>query len=368
MSIPLLLRRCLLLRSAAFLAAGATLVGVVSPLTPANDGAASLAAGGIQLRKEARISMEKERLSISVRKITVEYEFRNNSKQDITTEVAFPIPEYSSTLDTFNAPPDFPDFRLWIDEQAIPPRTDVQALVKGVNKAEHLTHFGIDIVHFGGYEKYQEYAGEYQVLGLSEAAQRELLEAGLISGPDKKPAWTVHVAHYWTITFPAQKTVQVRHEYTPVTGQAQIPWDYFQSLESQKSAVPSNDSARIAAALTRQACFDTRNEKRRARPAQRPNLQLSTRDLATWGSTFVVIDFVEYILTTANTWKGPIKDFQLEVDTSNPWGIQPLLVNFCWDGPVQRLDNHHLSARKRDFVPKNELSVFFVRPQEPASN
>src|SRR6266700_2081402 len=105
MSIPLVLRRRLLLRSAAFLAAGATLVGVVSPLTPANDGAASLAAGatlvgvvspltpandgaaslaagGIQLRKEARISMEKERLSISVRNITVEYEFRNNSKQD----------------------------------------------------------------------------------------------------------------------------------------------------------------------------------------------------------------------------------------------------------------------------------------------
>jgi hypothetical protein len=40
----------------------------------ANDGAASVAAGGIQLRKEARISMERERLSISVRKVIVEYE------------------------------------------------------------------------------------------------------------------------------------------------------------------------------------------------------------------------------------------------------------------------------------------------------
>ncbi len=82
----------------------------------------------------------------------------------------------------------------------------------------------------------------------------------------------------------------------------------------------------------------------------------------------VFLDFVKYVLTTANTWKGPIKDFELEVDSTNPWGAKPYYVNFCWDGPVERQDAQHLSARKKDFVPKNELSVFFIRPPEPAAN
>jgi hypothetical protein len=42
-----------------------------------NDSAASVAVGGIQLKREARISMEKERLTISSERVTVEYEFLN---------------------------------------------------------------------------------------------------------------------------------------------------------------------------------------------------------------------------------------------------------------------------------------------------
>ena len=48
---------------------------VPAALVSGNDGAASTAASGIQLKKEARISMEKERLFISEKKITVDYEF-----------------------------------------------------------------------------------------------------------------------------------------------------------------------------------------------------------------------------------------------------------------------------------------------------
>ena len=44
-----------------------------------NDSAASTAVGGIQLRREQDISMEKERLTISETKVTVEYEFLNQT-------------------------------------------------------------------------------------------------------------------------------------------------------------------------------------------------------------------------------------------------------------------------------------------------
>ncbi|HWR50522.1 MAG TPA: DUF4424 family protein, partial [Bryobacteraceae bacterium] len=57
--------------------APAVLATALLLLPPAfgNDSAASVGLGGVQLRREPRISMEKERLTISVDKITVEYEF-----------------------------------------------------------------------------------------------------------------------------------------------------------------------------------------------------------------------------------------------------------------------------------------------------
>lgn len=70
-------------------------IWMASP-TLANDSAASVGVGGIQLTREARISMEKERLTIGRDKVTVEYEFLNQTSQDITTEVAFSGPALRS--------------------------------------------------------------------------------------------------------------------------------------------------------------------------------------------------------------------------------------------------------------------------------
>src|SRR5713226_3227923 len=49
----------------------------------ANDAAAGIAAGGIQLRKEINVSLEKENLYISRDKVTVSYIFKNNSRNAI---------------------------------------------------------------------------------------------------------------------------------------------------------------------------------------------------------------------------------------------------------------------------------------------
>jgi len=76
-----------------------------------NDSAASRAIGGIQLRREANISMEKERLTISEAKVTVEYEFLNQTDKNITTEVAFPIPPYDDAFTDAGGRRDFGDLR-----------------------------------------------------------------------------------------------------------------------------------------------------------------------------------------------------------------------------------------------------------------
>lgn len=67
--------------------------------------------------------------------------------------------------------------------------------------------------------------------------------------------------------------------------------------------------------------------------------------------------WVDYILTTANTWKIPIKDFELIIEKSAPEDQ----VSFCWDGKVEQPDNRKLVARVRNFVPKRELKVTFFQ-------
>ena len=91
----------------------------------ADDSAASIAAGGLVPRREMRIVMAKEVLQISPAKVIVDYDFRNDTDQDVTTEVAFPVPPYAYGPDS----PTIPEavvFRLracreW-QERAIPNR------------------------------------------------------------------------------------------------------------------------------------------------------------------------------------------------------------------------------------------------------
>ena len=78
--------------------------------------------------------------------------------------------------------------------------------------------------------------------------------------------------------------------------------------------------------------------------------------------------WVDYILTTANNWKTPIKDFELLVErpkgeTKRRSRFDTWYVSFCWDGDVSEIDSDHFLARKVNFVPKRELRVFFFGVQ-----
>lgn len=61
----------------------------------ADDSAAAISAGGLVPRRETRIVMAKEVPRIGMKKIVVDYDFRKDSDQDVTTEVAFPVPHMS---------------------------------------------------------------------------------------------------------------------------------------------------------------------------------------------------------------------------------------------------------------------------------
>ena len=59
----------------------------------ANDSTAELGAGGLILSRNDVVSMDSEDLFISRDKVTVDYVFRNTSDKDVSTVVAFPLPE-----------------------------------------------------------------------------------------------------------------------------------------------------------------------------------------------------------------------------------------------------------------------------------
>lgn len=118
--------------------------------------------------------------------------------------------------------------------------------------------------------------------------------------------------------------MRVAHEYAPVSGNVRAIGD---SLESFAKRYPD-------------ACLDAQTVKR------------VRRELASHGS--VGMESVQYILTTANTWKKPIRDFELRVEPDGR------IATFCWDGKVQRT-GATLVARARDFEPRRELTVYFIR-------
>jgi hypothetical protein len=321
-----------------------------------DDGAVSVGAGGIVLRREVRISMEKERLVIGMRKVAVEFDFLNESEADVTTEVGFPIPTYQWPYLGSERIPNFSDFRVWIDGQELKYKTEIRARRNGQDYTVLLQQMGINIETFGDFDEYEGATRKKdQITPLSSEQKRQLVELGLIEQYKEgaySPHWSVSKMYYWEQTFPAHKLIHIRHEYTPVAGAAQIPVEYFnQGVRSRKErraeSDPTSDNyANSISEMIRGACIDPALQKKLSSHSQ---------------SGLVFVDYVNYILTSANSWKTPIRDFELVIDRSNPWASDPVQVSFCWDGPVQMLDSVHFSAKKSNLVPTKEIAIFFFR-------
>lgn len=313
----------------------------------ANDGAASVGVGGIQLKREARISMEKEHLTISGEQVTVEYEFLNDTAEDITTEIAFPVPPYDEhNLDaSFHKRLD--DFRVWVEGREIKYQTDVKAMLNGVDYASLLQKLGVDVASLGHWDFPDERDAPYSpdVEKLSQEQRDELKRLGLISSYNGFMAWTVVKTYHWTQIFPAHKILHVRHIYAPVLGYGGIEPEVVYP-------VPRQERTPEFTAAVHDSCIDAMLEKTLVAAARKERKEEGGYISSKW---------IDYILTTANTWRTPIKDFELIVERprQQPPAANRWFVSFCWDGPVERLDANHFIARSMNFVPNRELHVAF---------
>jgi len=322
----------------------------------ADDGAASIAAGGIVLMKlEPRITMAKEVLRISAQKVVVDYDFRNDSDNDITTVVAFPVPPYKLGDDeTVFGNPAFNNFQLVVDGQIKSFAVQPRAFVDHREISTDLKRNHIDIASFGHFNRkssdYTRPVPDY--LRQNASARHRLTTIGAFDRGI--PRWEVRKTYYWTQTFPAHATVHIQHLYSPVLGGTNSV-EY--GLAAERRAGSKSEEQRAEAREVDSLCLEPSLKKSLYKLTQRKEMNLP-------------FNYVDFILTTANTWKKPIEDFTLIVDRPaadkllathlKPLQRNKALVSFCWNGLIEHPDSMHFAAHATNFVPRKELRVGFV--------
>lgn len=274
-----------------------------------------MGASGLQLKKIENVSVEMEDLYISQKKIEVAYLFKNHSDKDITTEIAFPVPEYT-TEDAQRGLP-FDDFVIEVNGEKIKHNSEIKALLHGKDYSVILRKMGISIHDFGGFSEPQ-YRNFYQ--DLSEKNKKVLRNKGLVDD-DGYPSWRVSIKYHWTQTFPAKSTTAIKHTYTPW-------WGYFYF---------STDQTADKNAFIERACVNA--------------------DIARWISnqSQVYVNTVAYILTTARNWRGPIKEFHLVIEKKDHQ-----LVSLCFDGKLNKISDTQYESYIKDYIPKQNLMIYYL--------
>jgi hypothetical protein len=318
-------------------------------LTPAlaDDGAASIAAGGLVMRREPRVTMAKEVLKISLKKVEVDYDFRNDTDSDVTTEVAFPIPPYTDDIEVDPKQAGFDDFKLWIEGKAVAFQTDLRAFIGKKDVTAIVNKYNLDIATFA-HNDYGATNQPNQISILPPARKQSAYRDGIISKPHSDgladPNWSVHKRYYWSQTFPAHATIHIRHTYTPTIG--------YSLVEPDGIIPPATPAARKAESPDRRF---NREEFTSLCPSPAAITKLSKF------KGYIQPVWVDFILTTANTWERPIEDFTLIVERTNP----EQTVSFCWDGPVEKLDVNHFRAHTTNLIPTKELHIGFYSTYKP---
>jgi hypothetical protein len=329
----------------------------------ADDSAASIGAGGlVVLKNEKRIAMAKEVLTIGLKKVHVDYEFQNDTADNVSTLVAFPIPAYQFSEDMSQtiAQSGFDDFKLMIEGKPATFSVEALAKVNGADLSALLKADHIDIGSFGHYDFKTDASPDLKKLSAAQMAA--LVKAGAIDTNAGQPgvgtadnpvyihpSWTVEKKYYWTQNFPAHSTVHISHEYTPAAGYTLVGQSDFIAVGPN----PTPDELKDYGAdnpilpLLRSVCLDE--------PLRQ---QLITAPFGKDMGTYRRMNYVDFILTTANTWKQPIYDFTLLVE--RPAGASdPKLISFCWPSPVTKVSANEFKATATNLVPTSELRVGF---------
>jgi hypothetical protein len=324
----------------------AALIGLaVIPAAWANDSIAEKAAGGLVLRQTRDIDMVSEDLFVSTAQVRVRYVFRNHLAHPVTTIVAFPMPD-RELIEEMESEVSYPaDFRTLVDGRPIRMRVERKAMARGLDQSALLTRLHIPIVPRG-----ELTAGNIadMIARLPRAEHLHLARLGLIDAESLSatsgqivPTWTVRETWYWQQTFPAGRSLNVEHDYTPgVGGTAGVP---LATLDYRNGANGRQEQADFCTDRDFLAGIDRLQQRAEHEHGNYPMEQR-----------------LRYILTTGGNWRAPIGDFHMVVDK----GRADAIMSFCGEG-VTRISPTRFEVRHRNWRPNRDLAVLIVSAEPP---
>ncbi|GGD01868.1 DUF4424 family protein [Aureimonas glaciei] len=332
-------------RRSPLLLALALLTGV--PAARANDSAAEKAAGGLEFVASESIRMVSEDLSISPSAVDIRYVFRNDGAEDEAVTVAFPLPAiegYGMSQQPVLLP--FPDranfvgFTVAVDGETIEPALDERAFVGDTDVTDILKRHGLGPNPIG--------EGGKALSDLSPADYADLERQGIVTERDFGEAlWRYAATFHFDMTFPAGREVTVEHAYRPVAGR------YF--LVKSVLDDPRETSTYCIDAGTKKALANVIRKASAASYDADPVGNAGLKDQPLDGLAYSAV--VDYILTTANNWAGPIGHFRLIVDKGAPGNV----VSLCRDG-LKKTSPTTFTFEATDYVPERDLKILFASP------
>ena len=308
---------------------------VAAPSAAANDGFGALGAGGVVLGKTDKIAMSRELLDISCARIQVRYDFVNESDADVTTDISFPLPPYPANQNESGviAHGQPAAFTVLVEGKPQPFRTRVRAKHQGKDVTASLREIGYDDRQIATFPFDDKLLRQGHEVPDEDPRKSALRRAGLIE--NDMPTWTIEVAYEWRQTFPARAHLHVEHSYRPFTAEG-----------SASGYLPGANGGRVGAAPLEQFC---------PAPAQIDQLHRLFDD-PTRRDPYGLLPgtIVDYLLTTANTWKDGIRDFTLRLHPEAPDQV----VALCFPGRARKLDDGGVEVHIRNFRPRRELHAY----------
>jgi hypothetical protein len=367
-------------------------------LASANDAFSAIGIGGIVISKTDKIAMIKEKLFLSTNLVEVEYEFENITDKNESAIISFPLPpSIICSLDAVeegvcNSVADGIEFNTWIDGKKLPPARaeaklvipnsdkDYSELLKKYNlspnadlkdeekvlKLPALSQLELENEGLIGWQywcdeilwsakKLPDGSDQYEFKGkditnalkemkyglngngcghvnaLSLANQKRIVQNGWIVAKKRnvRLLWLFQKIYNWDQEFEKRKIVHVKHTYKPRVGGAQ-GLDY--AIDNGGSEVD-------------RFCIDQ---------GTKVGIKKQTTTLQKAGKATGGYTYLDYILTSANSWAGPIRSFELTIKKNNPTEI----ISTCFDG-LKKEDPLTFKAKLENFSPKKEISILF---------
>lgn len=295
----------------------------------ANGAWSEFPVGGVVVFKpEKKIRIAREDLEIGWKLIRVRYVFVSDASEAVERTIGFPMAkvlledgpdhiENRAWVEDGDDPRNYMAFRVAVNGEPLTPELHEYAWSGDTNVNQRILDLGLPL-----------FAADSETYGklaqLPEATLRELKRDNLLvweEHPDADwlaPKWEYQAVYEWTQTFAPGETI-VEVSYRPFYGSYYGPEPYYPGGE--RSA---------------QYCYDD-----------------ATRQKLTAAGSLPTPFTVGYILTTAQFWNGPIRDFHLKITKD-----EGDLVSFCVpDGLFAAGDGKNWEAN--DFVPRADLNIVF---------